>query len=196
MADDLGSPTLALPNYPDASDFGTTLNEDLPVAAAGAGLIIDATFDSSITNNPNAAAIEATINKAISICQSLFSDPIRVSILFRYSTRGPDGAALAPGLIAQSRWVYYGGPWASYINALKADAGTSNDSAAYSTLPAVRVIHQHEAIERCRESHWIAHRAFDVCERERRCGWPIRRHRDAERRETAAVFTADGQLQL
>src|SRR4029077_11725585 len=35
------------------------------------GLIIHATFDSSITNNANAAAIEAMINQAISIYESL-----------------------------------------------------------------------------------------------------------------------------
>ena len=40
------------------------------------GLNIHATFDSSITGNPNAAAIEAMINQAISIYESLFRDPI------------------------------------------------------------------------------------------------------------------------
>ena len=55
-----------------------------------AGLIINASFDSSITTNQNAAAIEAMINRAISICESLFSDPITVSILFRYSTTTPN----------------------------------------------------------------------------------------------------------
>src|SRR5215468_8688699 len=38
------------------------------------GLTIQATFDSSITGNPNAAMIEATINRAISIYESLFTD--------------------------------------------------------------------------------------------------------------------------
>src|SRR5690242_2760395 len=41
---------------------------------ATTGLVIHPTFDSSITNNSNAAAIEATINRAISIYESLFSD--------------------------------------------------------------------------------------------------------------------------
>src|SRR6266576_4897150 len=44
------------------------------------GLIIHPTFDSSITGNPNAAAIEAMIDAAISICESLFSDPITIEI--------------------------------------------------------------------------------------------------------------------
>src|ERR1700720_2935559 len=65
--------------------------------AAGAGLIINGTFDSSILNNPNSAAIEAMINQAISIYESLFSDPITVSILFRYATTNPDGTPIDSG---------------------------------------------------------------------------------------------------
>src|SRR6202022_3051493 len=49
------------------------------------GLVINPTFDSSILNNPNSAAIQSAINRAITIYQSLFGDPITVSILFRYS---------------------------------------------------------------------------------------------------------------
>ena len=45
---------------------------------ATTGLTIHATFDSSITGNPNSAAIQATINRAISIYESLFSDPITI----------------------------------------------------------------------------------------------------------------------
>ena len=65
------------------------------------GLIIHATFDSSITGNPNAAAIEAMINRAIAIYESLFTDPITVQILFRYSTTAPDGTPLPAGTAAQ-----------------------------------------------------------------------------------------------
>jgi len=50
------------------------------------GLTIQATFDSSITGQPNAAVIEATINQAISIYESLFTDPITIPIRFRYAT--------------------------------------------------------------------------------------------------------------
>src|SRR4029077_13677292 len=38
------------------------------------GLTIQASFDSSITGNPNAAVIEATITRAIAIYESLFTD--------------------------------------------------------------------------------------------------------------------------
>src|ERR1700724_707313 len=49
------------------------------------GLVINPTFDSSILQNSNSAAIQAAINRAIAIYQSLFGDPITVSIRFRYS---------------------------------------------------------------------------------------------------------------
>jgi hypothetical protein len=101
-----------------------------------AGLIINPTFDSSITGNPNAAAIEAMINRAISFHESLFSDPITIQIRFRYSTTGPDGTRLPAGAAAQSLYVIYQIPWSIYIDALRADARTSNDGVANASLPA------------------------------------------------------------
>jgi hypothetical protein len=100
-----------------------------------AGLIINPTFDSSITGNPNAAAIEAMINRAISFHEALFSDPITIQIRFRYSTTGPDGHPLPAGAIAQSLFVIYLVPWSIYIDALRADARTSNDTVANASLP-------------------------------------------------------------
>ena len=100
------------------------------------GLIINPTFDSSITGNPNAAAIEAVINRAISLHESLFGDPITIQIRFRYSTSGPDGTPLDAGTIAQSDFVIYQIPWSIYIDALRGDARTSNDSVANASLPA------------------------------------------------------------
>src|SRR6266496_280349 len=99
------------------------------------GLTIHATFDSSITGNPNAAAIQAMINRAISIYESLFSDPITIQIFFRYSTTAADGTPLSAGTISQSELVVYTIPWSDYINALRADAKTSNDDLANASLP-------------------------------------------------------------
>jgi hypothetical protein len=99
------------------------------------GLIINATFDSSITGNPNAAAIEAMINRAISIYESLFSDPVTIQIRFRYATTAPDGTPLPAGRISQSDFVIYTRPWSTFINALRADATTSNDNLANASLP-------------------------------------------------------------
>jgi hypothetical protein len=99
------------------------------------GLNINPTFDASITGNPNAAAIEAMINRAISFHESLFSDPITIQIRFRYSTTGPDGTPMPAGAIAQSVYVIYQVPWSIYIGALRADARTSNDNLANASLP-------------------------------------------------------------
>ncbi|MBX6324598.1 MAG: NF038122 family metalloprotease, partial [Chthoniobacterales bacterium] len=100
------------------------------------GLIIHATFDSSITGNPNAAAIEAMITRAVSIYESLFGDPVTVEILFRYATTLPNGDPIPAGSIARSSYVYYTIPWNDYMDALRADAKTSNDAIADASLPA------------------------------------------------------------
>jgi len=119
----------------NASGPGRYSDATSVTTVATVGLIIHPTFDSSITNNPNAAAIEAMINRAISIYESLFSDPITIEILFRYSTAAPDGTPLPQGTLSRSDSVIYGIPWDVYINALRADAKTSNDILANASLP-------------------------------------------------------------
>jgi hypothetical protein len=117
---------------------GTTSGDSTVITATTAissGLIIKATFDSSITTRANAAAIEATITRAISIYESLFADPITIQIRFRYATTVPGGTALSPGTLSESEYVVYPIPLTTYINALKADAKTENDLAANATLP-------------------------------------------------------------
>jgi fibronectin type III domain protein len=99
------------------------------------GLIIRATFDTSITHSPNAAAIEAMINRAISIYEARFGDPITIHIRFRYATTLPNGTPLPPGALATSLSVLYIEPWNTIINALRADAKTSNDFLANLSLP-------------------------------------------------------------
>src|SRR4029450_12917830 len=101
------------------------------------GLVIQPTFDSSITNDPNAARIQETINRAISIYESLFTDPITIQIRFRYAPALPDGTPLN-GLV-QSLTVVYGAGWNIWINALRADAKSSNDSVAIASLPATEL---------------------------------------------------------
>jgi hypothetical protein len=99
------------------------------------GLVINPTFDSSILNHPNSAAIQSMINQAIAIYQSLFRDPITVNILFRYSNTQPNGASMGTAL-ARSNFVVYTIPWNTYITALNADAKTGNDATANASLPA------------------------------------------------------------
>jgi hypothetical protein len=119
----------------DATSPGRDSGVLTVTTTATAGLIIQATFHSSITSNPNAAAIEAMINRAISIYESLFSDPVTIQILFRYSPTAPDGTPLPSGTISRSDFIYYTIPWTPYINALRADAKTGNDTAANASLP-------------------------------------------------------------
>ncbi|HEX4631704.1 MAG TPA: NF038122 family metalloprotease [Chthoniobacterales bacterium] len=103
---------------------------------AGTGLIINPTFDSSITSDPNATAIEATITHAIAVYESLFSDPITVEIRFRYSTTRPNGTAIPSNFVAVSNYVVYSPLWSNYINSLQADAKTSVDTTANASLPS------------------------------------------------------------
>jgi hypothetical protein len=98
-------------------------------------LIINPTFDSSITGNANAAVLEADINTAIGIYQSLYSDPVTVSMLFRYSTTAPNGSALGAGLLAQSNYTLYSLAYGNFITALTADQKTANDALAVAHLP-------------------------------------------------------------
>lgn len=53
------------------------------VIPARAGLIIDATFDSSITGQADAATIESTIEAAIGVFEATYTNPISVSIVFQ-----------------------------------------------------------------------------------------------------------------
>jgi len=99
------------------------------------GLNINPTFDSSVTGNPNAAAIETMINRAISFHESLFSDPITIHILYRYATTAPNGNPLPAGILSRSEFVVYTISWSTFINALRADATTGNDNLANASLP-------------------------------------------------------------
>jgi hypothetical protein len=120
-------------------EAGVSVNSDVMTGttAAGSGLVINLTFDSSITSNPNATAIQAMINRAIAIYESLFSDPVTVFILFRYSTTRPNGTPIgSTSQIALSNYVVYSPSWNTYISALQADAKTANDATANASLPS------------------------------------------------------------
>ena len=98
------------------------------------GLVINPTFDNSILNHPNSAAIQSMINQAIAMYQSLFTDPMTAHIRFRYASTTPTGGPMGDAL-ARSAFVYYEIPWSEYRNALTADARTANDSTANASLP-------------------------------------------------------------
>ncbi len=101
----------------------------------GAGLVIDPFFDASITGNSQASEIEETVMETIAVYETMFSDPMNVEILYRYSTTEPDGSALPDHAVSTSLSLTYDVTWSAYIAALKADAKTSNDSIASNSLP-------------------------------------------------------------
>jgi len=114
----------------------TSYSETIPITTEPTtGLTIHPTFDSSITGNPNAAAIQAMINRAIAIYESLFSDPITIQIRFRYATTAPDGSHLPQGLVSESDTALYIVGWNAFVSALRADAETNNDNVANASLP-------------------------------------------------------------
>jgi hypothetical protein len=94
-------------------------------ASAFANMIIVPTFDSTITSDPNAAAIEGVINNAIAKYQASFSDPITVNITF---------ASMSSGL-GQSSTAFFNVSYASVRTALTADASTADDAVALAHLP-------------------------------------------------------------
>lgn len=118
---------------------GAGPNSEIAAATTttASGLVINPTFDSSITGNPQSATIQAMINQAIALYPVLFGDSVTAEILFRYSDTEPDGTPITSGAIAESLFVVYDVPWGTYISDLKADAKTTNDTTANAGLPSL-----------------------------------------------------------
>lgn len=89
------------------------------------GLTIIPVFDSSITSDPQAVAIESTIKAAIGVYESKFSDPMTMSITFISWNGG----------LGQSSWSYSTYSYSDYRAALAAAATTPDDSTALAHLP-------------------------------------------------------------
>ena len=89
------------------------------------GLVINPTFDASITSDPNAATIMNTINAAIAVYQAQFSDSVTVSIKFREMTSG----------LGQSSTYVANISYTNYLAALSTQAAGANDASALATLP-------------------------------------------------------------
>lgn len=90
-----------------------------------AGLTIIPTFDASITTDPQAAIIEATISAAIAAYQTNFSDQITVSINFVETSSG----------LGQSSSYLQSFTYAAYRAALASHAATPDDTTALAHLP-------------------------------------------------------------
>jgi uncharacterized protein (TIGR03437 family) len=118
-------------------------NEDAQTTAmaraprATSGLLIVPTFDTSITSDPNAAAIEGAINGAISALEAVVTDPITVNISFIYSTTYPDGTPMTD--LGSSFTGYYDISYPIFLNALKASSASGWDASAQANLPSAEL---------------------------------------------------------
>lgn len=88
-------------------------------------ITITPVFDTSITSDPNAATIEATINAAIQIYENVITTPITVTIAYKEMTTG---------LGTNSTYIDPV-PYSSYYQALANHATSINDGIAVSSLP-------------------------------------------------------------
>ena len=95
-----------------------------PVSA----LVIDATFESSITSDPNAASIEAQINSAIQTIDGLYGTfiTVKVSIGTNLSGHSSDVAAFTSDPLVPV-------PYASYVNQLTAIANADPNNTVLAT---------------------------------------------------------------
>ncbi len=100
---------------------GLLLGSSLP----GRAITITPTFDSSITSDPNAATIEATINAAIQIYENVITDPITVTIEYKEMTSGLGSSSTYIDPVS----------YQSYYTALSNSATSINDGIAVSSLP-------------------------------------------------------------
>ena len=76
-------------------------------------LVINPSYDSSITSAPNAAAIEAVIQSGINQIASQFSNPVTVNIVFKTTTDSNVGG--------ESNAPLFSGSYSAYTNLLNQD---------------------------------------------------------------------------
>ena len=150
-----------------AASSGGYSNVTTATTEAATGLIINPTFDCSIISDPNSAAIQAMINRAIAIYESLFSDPITIQILFRYSDYPcPAPEPSAPALFRQAFSHKSFRPLHRIMEQFRQrfESGCNNQQRQYSECQSARepVICKHRAIQCERASGGIEHTAGHV----------------------------------
>ncbi len=99
-------------------------------------LIINPTFDSSITSLPQALLIKSDFTKAAQAYQSALSDSVMINIKVSWGSVG--GYAMPSSALGASIDPLYGYfSYAQIKSWLKADASSSYDTTANSSLPAI-----------------------------------------------------------
>jgi hypothetical protein len=104
---------------------GASGNLAILATVSGTGLTIVPTFDSTITSDPQATTIESTINAAIALYHSSFSDPVTVTVIF---------SEMASGLGFNNTYAADIG-YSNYRAALASHATSADDSVALAHLP-------------------------------------------------------------
>jgi hypothetical protein len=94
-------------------------------SSANANIVINPTFGSSITSDPNATTIEAGIDQAISRFESAIETPISVNIDFQEMSSGLGASSTSINTIAYSQ----------YRTDLINNQTSSNDATAIASLP-------------------------------------------------------------
>jgi hypothetical protein len=89
-------------------------------------LVINPTFDSSITSDPNSAQIQTTINQAIGFYKTNFTDNLTVNITFKIDE------TITLGM---SSFFTNTVPYDQFRTALTSHATTANDALALASLP-------------------------------------------------------------
>lgn len=97
----------------------------LTMALPLSGLTITAQFDSTITSDPQAATIQATIQSAIATYQFNYSDNVTVAITFQEVTTGLGASSTYGGF-----YLY-----TDYRNALNSQATSDDDETGLASLP-------------------------------------------------------------
>lgn len=116
---------------PDSFTYNASdgqLNSNMATASitvSAPRMVIIPTFDSSITSDPNAAAIEAAINQAIGDYESHFSTAITVRIKFKSMSGG----------LGMSSWSYDTIPYQTFRDHLAANLSSPEDAIALANLP-------------------------------------------------------------
>src|SRR6266851_10001296 len=105
-----------------------------PPSAAGGGLVINFNFDSSVTNSPYAANIEAAAAAAATFFESTFSNPITITVNFGYGE--VNGNSISSSALAQSTSNPGSFSYSQVKSALQANAQTLIDKVAVNTLPS------------------------------------------------------------
>jgi hypothetical protein len=88
-------------------------------------LLIAPIFDSSITGNANAAAIEGAITTAVNTIDGLYSNPVTIPVTFTYNNDG--------SFLATTTQSYYYPSYNTYVNLLKADSLANPENTVLAT---------------------------------------------------------------